>query len=184
VEPGRIILINGASSSGKSTLARALQAQLDEPFWHLSIDHLRDSGVLPLDRVRTGDFAWEAMRPAFFQGFHNALPAIATAGNNLIVEHIVETRAWLTNLLNLLASFDVFFVGIHCPLVELERRELARGNRRIGEARSDFETIHRFVSYDLELDSQLPAESNAAALIASWKRRKRPSAFEQMATAV
>jgi chloramphenicol 3-O phosphotransferase len=86
--------------------------------------------------------------------------------------------------LNLLASFDVFFVGIHCPLVELERRELARGNRRLGEARSDFETIHRFVSYDLELDSQLPAESNAAALIASWKRRKRPSAFEQMATAV
>ena len=30
---GKIILINGASSSGKSTLSRALQAKLDEPFW-------------------------------------------------------------------------------------------------------------------------------------------------------
>jgi chloramphenicol 3-O phosphotransferase len=181
VAPGRIILINGASSSGKSTLARALQAQLDEPFWHLSIDHLRESGVLPLDRVLAGDFAWKSMRPAFFQGFHNALPAIAAAGNSLIVDHIVETRAWMTSLLSLLGSFDVYFVGIHCPLVELERRELARGNRRIGEARSDFQTIHDFVIYDLELDSQVPAESNAAAVIASWKQRNRPSAFERMA---
>ena len=179
--PGRIILINGASSSGKSTLARAVQRQLDEPFWHLSIDHLRKCGVLPLDRVRAGDFVWKSMRPAFFQGFHNALPAIAAAGNSLIVDHIVETREWMTTLLHLLGSFDVYFVGVHCPLAELERRELARGNRRIGEARNDFETIHDFVIYDLELDSTMPAEDNAAAVIASWKQRKRPSAFEQMA---
>ena len=40
VAAGKIILLNGASSSGKSTLAQGLQARLDEPFWHLSIDHL------------------------------------------------------------------------------------------------------------------------------------------------
>src|SRR4029434_10637338 len=102
MQSGKVILINGASSAGKSTLARAVQKQIDEPFWHLSIDHLRESGVLPLDRVRTRDFAWESMRPAFFQGFHNALPAIAAAGNNLIVDHIVETRDWMTSLVHLL----------------------------------------------------------------------------------
>jgi chloramphenicol 3-O phosphotransferase len=109
------------------------------------------------------------------------LPAIAAAGNNLIVDHIVETREWMRIILNLLGSFDVYFVGVHCPLAELERRELARGNRRIGEARNDFETIHDFVIYDLELDSTMPAEGNAAAVIASWKQRNRPSAFEKMA---
>jgi chloramphenicol 3-O phosphotransferase len=91
VLPGKIILINGASSSGKSTLARAVQRQLDEPFWHRSIDHLRESGVLTLDRVRAGDFLWKSNATgAFFQRFHNALPAIGAAGNNLIVVHIVE----------------------------------------------------------------------------------------------
>ena len=44
---GRIILLNGASSSGKSSLAQALQRQLDEPFWHWSIDHLLAARVLP-----------------------------------------------------------------------------------------------------------------------------------------
>jgi len=179
--PGKIILINGASSAGKSSLARAVQQTLDEPFWHLSIDHLRDSGVLPLERVRAGDFAWSAMRPAFFDGFHDALPALAGAGNNLIVDHIVDTPAWMADLVRLLAAFDVYFVGLHCPLAELERREAARGDRRIGDARNDFETIHRFATYDLELDSTQPAEANAALVRASWTRRLRPSAFERMA---
>ena len=144
--PGKIILIHGASSAGKSTLARAVRQIVDEPFWHLSIDHLRDSGVLPLDRVKAGDFTWASLRPAFFDGFHRALPPIARAGNNLIVDHIVETPAWMEELVRLLDTVDVYFVGLHCPLPELEKREAARGDRRIGEARHDFETIHRFAT--------------------------------------
>jgi chloramphenicol 3-O phosphotransferase len=38
VEPGTIIFLNGASSSGKGTLARALQATLDRMFLHLEMD--------------------------------------------------------------------------------------------------------------------------------------------------
>ena len=78
------------------------------------------------------------MRPMFFEGFHRCLPALAGAGNNLIVEHIVETQPWMNLLVQVLEPFDVFFVGIHCPLPELERRELERGDRRIGEARQDY----------------------------------------------
>lgn len=44
----QIIFFHGASSRGKSTLARELQAKIEKPFWHISIDHLRDAGVLPL----------------------------------------------------------------------------------------------------------------------------------------
>ena len=49
--PGRIILLNGASSSGKTVLARALRDRIENPFWHLSIDHFRDSGALPIARI-------------------------------------------------------------------------------------------------------------------------------------
>ena len=123
---GNVILLHGASSSGKTTLARALQARLDAPFWHYSIDHFRGTGVLPDERIARGDFAWEAMRPAFFEGFHRCLPALAHAGNALIVEHIVETPAWLSRLVHLLEGLDVFFVALRCPLPELEKRERRR----------------------------------------------------------
>ena len=149
---GDIIFLHGASSAGKSTIARALQKALDAPFLHVSIDHFRHAGVLPLDEIRSGRFDWPAMREPFFDGFHRSLPAFASSGNNLIVEHIVETKEWMSSLLALLAPFDVFFVAVHCPLSELERREAARGDRRAGDARKDFATIHLDLVYDLELN--------------------------------
>ena len=85
-----IIFLHGASSSGKSTLARMLQDRIERPFWHISIDHLRDSGVLPLGRVKAGDFRWRDMRAPFFAGYHASLAAYAAAGNNLIVEHSIR----------------------------------------------------------------------------------------------
>ena len=182
---GKIILLNGATSSGKSTTAKELQAKIDEPFWHFSIDHLRDSGVLPLTRIRSGEFKWEELREDFFNGFHHSLPAFAEAGNNLIVEHIVETKEWMALLVELLQPFDVYFVGVHCPVDELERREKKRKDRPHGGARKDFDSIHVHAIYDLELDSTLPLEQNVASLIAAWKQRDpSSSAFKKMAEGV
>ena len=179
--PGKIILLNGASSAGKTTLACALQQKLEEPFWHFSIDHLRAAKVLPMERIKSGEFLWPSMRPAFFEGFHRSLPALASAGNNLIVEHIVETQAWMSRLVQLLASFDVFFVGLHCPLPELERRESTRGDRRRGEAHEDYRRVHNFGVYDLELDTTASLEKNVRMMIAAWQARRHPSAFDRMA---
>jgi chloramphenicol 3-O phosphotransferase len=181
-EPGKIILINGASSAGKSTLARALQQQLPDPFLHWSFDHLRESNALPMARIRNGELDWACMRPAVFDGFHRCLPALARAGNNLIVDHIIEQEQWLADLVELLAPFDVFFVGVHCPLPELERRERQRGDRRPGEAQRDFLTAHRFTEYDLAIDATRSNEGNVARLITAWQARSRPTAFERLAT--
>lgn len=178
---GRVILIDGPSSAGKSTLARAVQERLDEPFWHYSIDHLREAGILPMPRIRSGEFAWPGLRPAFFEGFHRSVAAFAAAGNDLIVEHIVECEAWMTRLVELLAGFDVFFVALDCPLPELERRERARGDRRIGEARQDHERVLAFGPYDLALDATRPAGDNADVLLSAWRARSVPSAFQRMA---
>ncbi|MCA0908709.1 chloramphenicol phosphotransferase CPT family protein [Ruegeria marisrubri] len=38
----QIIFLHGASSSGKSTIAQALQQKMAKPCWHISIDHLHD----------------------------------------------------------------------------------------------------------------------------------------------
>ena len=88
----------------------------------------------------------------------------------------------MADLVQLLAPFDVFFVGVHCPLPELERRERHRGDRRIGEARTDFHAVHRFTEYDLDIDATQPTEGNVSRLITAWQARSRSTAFERMAT--
>lgn len=177
---GKIILINGPSSSGKTTLALALQEQLAIPFIRFSFDLFLDQNVLPLERIRSGAFSWEAMRPSVFRGIHSCLPALAMAGNNIIFDHIIESKEWLADLLEAVAGLDVFFVGLYCSLPELERREIARGNRRAGEARADFQIVHRVTTYDLELDSENSVEDNTTLLIEAWEQHRRPSALDKM----
>lgn len=178
----KLILLNGASSAGKSTLARAIQRQVAEPFWHVASDQFVEAGMLPQRRQEGGDFSWAIMRPRFFNAWHRCLPAIASAGNNLIIDHVIEFQAWMDDLVMLLQPYDVFFVGVHCPLDELERRERQRGNRAIGEGRDHLQVVHTFGPYDFELDTSLASpEVNAGRLIAAWQARMHPSAFERMA---
>lgn len=180
VQPGKIIIINGPSSSGKTTLALALQKQIDIPFIRFSFDLFLDHKAFPSEQIRSGKFSWEQMRPYVFRGLHQCLPALATAGNNIIFDHIVETKAWLYELISLISELDVFFVGLYCSLAELERREIQRGDRRPGEARQDFETVHGIPKYDLEINSENSLEENVVLLIQAWKERKHPSALEKM----
>lgn len=181
-EPARIIFLHGASSSGKSTIARGIQARIELPFWHISIDHLRDSGVLPMARFNSGEFDWKAAREAFFDGFHQSLVAYAAAGNNLIIEHILDTEGWLDDLVRLFRPFDVFFVGVHCPLPLLIERETARGDRQAGSAEQDFHTIHVGKSYDFEVSSTDDPVENVESVIARWRVRTGPSVFARLAS--
>ena len=103
----RIMLLHGASSAGKSTLSKAIQRALDEPFLHLSSDNV---GLgLPQRRDAEGPFKWWGgrVRPRFFDGFQRSIAAFAAAGNDLIVDHVIEFRSWREDLSRLLRPFDV-----------------------------------------------------------------------------
>lgn len=178
-----VIFLHGASSSGKSTVARALQRRIEKPFWHISIDHLRDAGVLPTERFKRGDFRWADSRMAFFSGFHGSLKAYADAGNDLILEHILDTQGWLEELVGLLAEHDVFFAAVHCPLEILVAREAARGDRPMGSAKKDFETIHVGKRYDIELQSEDGADANVERLLTAWRNSIRSSSFAKSKSA-
>jgi len=183
---GKIIFLNGPSSAGKSTLTKAIQQQMDEPFWHVSSDQFVEAHMLPPRRDEGGDFAWwNVMRPRFFRAFHRCLPAIAGAEHNLIVDHVIEFADWMQELVELLAPYDVYFVGIHCPLAELERRERERGDRMAGEARDHLEVVHTFGPYDYEVDTRSKTPSDSAhRIIRTWEARGAPSAFQRMYAAI
>ncbi|MDA7966906.1 AAA family ATPase [Ruegeria sp.] len=175
----QIIFLHGASSSGKSTIARALQRALPQPFWHVSVDHLRDSGVIPMERFRSGEFDWQVARPALFEGFHRSLAAYADAGNDLIIEHILDTEGWPEKLHDLLRQHDVLFVAVHCSIPLLRERERQRGDRSVGRAEKDQSTIHAGRVYDLELNSEDGVKANVTAILKALHSGVRRSEFSQ-----
>ena len=77
---------------------------------------------------------------------------------------------------------DADLIGVKCPLEELERREQARGDRQIGFARWQFERVHQYGSYDLEIDTfQSTPEDCAYQLKSLLLSGKEPEAFRRLA---
>lgn len=159
---GRLILVHGASSAGKSTLCRAAQRVLPAPFLYHSPDlYFRDA--LPP--------GWRDLRDGFFAAFHRTYRVFSEQGVDVISDYIIESPEAFAELTSELEGIDVFWVGLHTPLEMLEQRERARGDRPVGDARRDLETVHTFRAYDLDLDGTQPPDVNAHLLAESWQRR-------------
>jgi chloramphenicol 3-O phosphotransferase len=171
MERGKVILISGTSSSGKSTLAKGLQASLAEPFLHMQLDSYIE--MLP----RTDD---REMFQRMVRGLNRSIAAMADEGNNLIVDHVLIDNSWLKQLLELLREHYVLFIGLHCPLDELEHREQGRDARRQGFARQQFENIHKGKLYDLEVDTSILSAEECVEQVLEFYNHKLPTAFQNM----
>ena len=89
----------------------------------------------------------------FLSGFHLALGAFATAGNRLIVSHILLEKSWLDQVAVALHDFQVLYVGLTAPLDVLEAREHARGDRTPGFAQSHRDRVQIHCPPDLVVDT-------------------------------
>ena len=150
---GTIIFLNGTSSSGKTSLARALQAALPESFLHVAGDHF--AAMLPRRPVDAPTLL------ALTSVMHRSIAALAESGANVVVDTVVSNKTWLRECVDLLAGHTVLFVGVRCPLPELERRERERGDRRPGQAADQLAFVHAHGLYDFELDTSTVSPEEA-----------------------
>src|SRR5512147_1689849 len=129
---GTIIMLNGASSSGKTSILRALQNMLEEPYLDAGIDKF--IWMLPkryLDRPLWDDVLGLAVQPGetgqrLFSGMHQAIAGLARAGNNVLADHVLVEPAWVSECAGLFYTLPAYLVGIRCPLAVLEEREHSR----------------------------------------------------------
>ena len=158
-----IIFLNGTSSSGKSSIAKALQEMIDTPCIHWCIDDYLTAYQQGLwDKQEIVQPEW----PKIILGFHAAGAAMARAGNLVIMDDVMETEPpWVENLLDLFQGLTVYFIGVHCPLAELEKREKERKKRKDGMARLQFEQVHTIAIYDVEVDTSVLNPQECAEMI-------------------
>lgn len=173
---GQIIFLNGTSSSGKSSIARELLRTLDTAHYYLPVDAFN---AMRSQRPMTDDELDEVL-DRLAHGFHRAVAGMAAAGNNVVVDHVLREPSWLLECLDLFGG-DVVFVGVHCPLPELQRRERERGDRRIGRAEYHFHRVHQHGLYDVEVDTSTSSPHDCAAQIKDFLARPVGSrAFDRL----
>jgi len=176
---GNIIILNGTSSSGKTSIVNALQAILDEPYLEAGIDKF--IFMLPgryLDRPLWNEVLGLAVKagPAghtLVSGMHHAIAALSETGNNVIADHVLVEPQWMQECVTLLSDLPAYLIGVRCPKDILEQREKMRKNRTLGQAAAQFDLVHAHGVYDLEVDTSISSPEECALQI---KRRVQDSA--------
>jgi chloramphenicol 3-O phosphotransferase len=157
-----VIVLNGASSAGKTSIARAIQCLADTPVLHASLDTFTDMFHWPA--IADGEEKWECHR-AGVANFHAALPILASSRFPLVVDHVFEHPAWFDACCAALKGKKTYFVGVRCPISVLEAREKVRGDRRVGMARSQVDRVHEGKPYAMEVDTSIHSPEGCATEI-------------------
>src|SRR6185437_12178625 len=151
----QVIVLNGGSSSGKSGIARCLQAILPDPWLTFGTDNLIQAMPMSLQTSAAGiEFAqdgevivgpeFRTLEAAWIAG----IAAMANARARIIVDEVfVGGAASQLRWKNALGTLQVLWVAVRCDATVAAGRELARGDRIIGMAASQAELVHRGIVY-------------------------------------
>ncbi len=166
---GQVILLNGPSSAGKTTLGKALQRKLQEQYGiHsllLSVDHL----LMATDS--TGSTVISCLEETglpVIETFHAAIQAAARAGAFVIADHVLgENTAWINDLYSRLEGIKMLPVQVVCDIEELQRREYARSDRKPdwSHALRQAEEIHAHLPCEIVIDTTKTGPYDCAGIV-------------------
>jgi chloramphenicol 3-O phosphotransferase len=183
-----VVVLNGASSTGKTTIATAFRDQRAAAgdFWLLTgIDDalakltaewttvgsvhgefeargVRFESTSEGTTVHVGDVGRQLLRV-----YRQAVGAAARLGLNVVVDEVLTDQTSWEDWSGPLEGIDVVWVGVRCSPEAAQRRERARGDRYAGLSRAQSAVVHTFTNYDFELDTTTRAPSESVAALAT-----------------
>lgn len=168
-----IIFLNGCSSSGKTSLVKAIQNLSDEFWLTFGIDDVLDampdkyigSGErsaegfqflsstdkekFPIVEVKVGPIGEKVASLA-----PKIVKQLADNGFQVIIDEVIWEKKDLEDYALNLKNHQVFFISVCCELPVMEEREKKRGDRHLGMSRWQFARIKNLNwNYDLQVDT-------------------------------
>jgi chloramphenicol 3-O phosphotransferase len=170
----QVILLNGGSSSGKTSIAACLQDMLPSPWLHLGVDTLLDAMPSALltsaDGIAFGADGSVHPGPAFRQveaAWMQGIATMARAGARIILDEVFLSGALARDRWReALDGVAVLWVGVRCDPAVATIRERGRADRIVGMAASQAHLVHTGMAYDVEVDTSETSAAECARHIA------------------
>lgn len=198
-EPGKIIILNGAPRSGKSSIASEIQQTFDGIWMNLGVDQfmgMTPNKFLPGIGLRPGGQCpeLEPVITVMYHAMYESISAHSRLGLNVVVDvghhdNYSMPRGILFECARILQGLPVLFVGVRCPLDEIMRRREITGYKAYDENGSVpapillwQQSVHTPGIYDLEVDTSIKSSEECAELIYKRLLNAAPTtAFTQLA---
>jgi chloramphenicol 3-O phosphotransferase len=203
---GTIVVLNGAPRSGKTTIARAMQASLTEAWLNLGVDAFSDH-VVP-ERLRPGIGLrpggerpeLEEHLPLLYDALCRSVVALSGLGLRVVVDvglhdDYAAPLGIVGRVARELAARPAYLVGVRCPLdVVMARRdasERGQDGSYVGSGPGGAvpdpvlrweRAVHDPGVYDLEVDTAVRSPAECVAAIRARLDAGPPGAFEELAS--
>jgi len=183
-----VIILNGASSSGKSSIAKQLQALLPDNYLHIGIDTFitmmpNKSNNLAESDKQTDGFYFKTIEQdgnkvrridygeygkVINSAYHSTVRHLADLGLKLIVDDVMDGKREQDIWSRTFADTKVVYVAVHCSTEVLTAREQQRDDRIKGSAIEQALRVHTGVLYNVSVDTTDCSSAECAQLIASY----------------
>lgn len=180
---GRVIWLNGVSSSGKSTLCAALRDRAARPLFCVA----QETFTNVISPWLSGRYSGEEGAALWYDSvaaMYAVIRLYADLGHDVVVDHIVldqadgAEQALFLECARAMRGYPVLLVRVDCRPEELARREAERGDRPPGSAAEQLGMgLFPGDGYDLTVDTSADAPGRCAEAILSALERGEFAAF-------
>ena len=165
MEKGRIIFLNGVTSSGKTTIVEALQARKDVFFYVVANDLFEE--MVGEEYLREN--YWKYLGEVIIMMYHTA-KLFSDMGKNVIIDGILVEREGVTphyaRLLDILKDNPLDVVEVYCPLEVCRERNIARGDRYESQSEEQAGLMAKDIRYSMRVETdKLTPEECADAIL-------------------
>ncbi len=190
---GSIVILNGASSSGKTSVSRSLQSLWPRTLLATGIDVVISSWPADDASSTLGDASpdvdasrhtqldpWTPRLPTFTDDFHRMMALMhrqwlqwSDEGFDVVIDHVLLDNELKRDAHDVFA--DAYWVGVYCDVNEAIRRESRRGDREVGFAMGTSTVVHVGLHYDQTVDTTTRAADSVARDIVEQWTASRPA---------
>ena len=164
MEKGRILFLNGVTSSGKTSIVEALQARKDIFFYVVANDLFQEM----IGEEYLKDNYWKYLGEVIIMMYHTA-KLFSDMGKNVLIDGILVEREGVAphyeRLLSILKDNPLDVVEVYCPPEICRERNIARGDRYESQSDEQAALMAPDIRYSLRVDTSIHSPEECAEQI-------------------
>ena len=161
MEKGRIIYLNGVTSSGKTSIVEALQARRDVFFYVVANDLFQEM----IGEEYLQEDYWKYLGEVIIMMYKTAT-LFSDMGKNVIIDSILVEREGVEpqyeRLKEILGDNPLDIVEVYCPLDICRQRNIDRGDRYESQSDEQAELMAKDIRYSMRVDTSLLSPEECA----------------------
>ncbi len=161
MEKGRIIFLNGVTSSGKTSIVEALQEQEDIFFYVVANDLFQE---MVGENYLRKDY-WKYLSEVIIMMYHTA-KLYSDMGKNVLIDGILvereEIKPHYHQLLEILKDNPLDIVEVYCPLDICRQRNIIRRDRYETQSQEQYDLMAKNIRYSMKVDTSIYSSEECA----------------------